>query len=141
MATGPHGARLSGAAPIVGAAAIMALQEVADRGEGRRRSIRHAGRLLDLLDELRVGLLTGGLPSATLADLARLAGEARDRVDSPELQQVLDEIDLRAQVELAKYEALRRSGSDAKSSLPARSKTVDRYPTLSILRPKTIPIG
>ncbi len=107
MATGPHGARLSGAAPIVGAAAIMALQEVADRGEGRRRSIRHAGRLLDLLDELRVGLLTGGLPSATLADLARLAGEARDRVDSPELQQVLDEIDLRAQVELAKYEALR----------------------------------
>lgn len=107
MAASPHGTRLSGAAPIVGAAAIMALQEVADRGEGRRRSIRQAGRLLDLLDELRVGLLTGGVSSETLADLSRLAGEARERVDSPELQQVLDEIDLRAQVELAKYEAIR----------------------------------
>lgn len=107
LSQGSRNPGVSGGAPIGGAAALMALQEVCDRGEGRRKAVRHGTRLLDLLDELRVGLLTGGLSSGTLNELSRLVGEAREQVDSPDLQQILDEIDLRAQVELAKHESLR----------------------------------
>lgn len=96
---------VSGAAPIAPMGALLALQEVADPTTGKRRARERGRRLLDVLDELRVGLLTGGIPRSVLGELARLVAEARDTIDDPALSAVLDDIDLRAQVELAKLQA------------------------------------
>ncbi|MFN4088613.1 MAG: flagellar assembly protein FliX [Alphaproteobacteria bacterium] len=100
----PSARSASGAMPVNPLGALLALQEVDDPLQGRRRARERGGRLLDMLDEVRTGLLTGAIPQAVLGELARLAGEARDSVDDPGLAAVLDEIDLRAQVELAKLQ-------------------------------------
>ena len=82
---------------------LFALQEVPeDALAGRRRAIRRGSDLLDRLDELRVALLSGRLSANQLHELTRLAATERTRVDDPLLSAVLEEIDLRAQVELAK---------------------------------------
>ena len=47
-------------------------------------------------------LLTGSLPRATLERLGARIEAKRHRVDDPGLIQILDEIELRAAVELAK---------------------------------------
>jgi len=60
--------------------------------------------LLDMLDQVRDGLLAGGIPRATLNRLANAVSKRQDGFADPKLQTVLDEIDLRARVELAKLE-------------------------------------
>lgn len=100
----------SGAAPLGGVGALLALQVVDPAAERRGRAIRRGGRLLDLLDEIRIGILSGALSPGTLAELAQTLGEARAEVDDPGLLGLLDEIELRAQVELAKHGALSASG-------------------------------
>ncbi len=70
------------------------------------RAKARAHSLLDHLDQIRVALLTGLLPAASLSGLVATAARARDEVRDPALAAVLDEVDLRAQVELAKLERL-----------------------------------
>lgn len=97
-----------GAAPVAPVDALLALQEVPDAAQGRRQAIARAENMLDILDDVRVALLEGRLPKARLMQLLRLVEQKRDSRTSfqdPRLQQVLDEIELRARVELAKYEA------------------------------------
>jgi len=61
--------------------------------------------LLDILDDIRLGLLGGGVPSGRLSALVQAVGRQRASVADARLSQLLDEIDLRAQVELAKLRA------------------------------------
>lgn len=91
-------------APSVSAlGGLLALQEVPDATqEGRRRSVARGDALLDGLDELRIGLLTGHVSRDKLTDMARLVRQARPMVDDLRLTELLDEIELRAAVELAK---------------------------------------
>ncbi|MFN8924872.1 MAG: flagellar assembly protein FliX, partial [Rhodospirillales bacterium] len=79
---------------------------VEDATQRSRRSRTRADALLDRLDEIRAALLSGILPRETLSTLADLIGSARDEVDDPGLRAILDEVDLRAQVELAKLDQL-----------------------------------
>jgi len=58
--------------------------------------------MLDRLDDIRLGLLTGTVSKERLSELSRLARVRRAEVDDPRLVEVLDEIELRAEVELAK---------------------------------------
>ncbi|ACI98796.1 flagellar assembly protein FliX [Rhodospirillum centenum] len=96
------------AAPVGGAQTaaavnpLFALQEVEDATTGRRKAKQRAETILDKLDELRLGLLSGTYPRERLLQLIQAVQEQRAQVDDPRLQQVLDEIDLRAQVEIAK---------------------------------------
>jgi hypothetical protein len=95
----------AGAAAAGGVSAVdslLALQEVEDATTRARRGRKRATDLLDKLDELRDGLLSGTLPEGKLHALRRLVQSRRDQIDDPQLAQILDEIDLRAQVELAK---------------------------------------
>lgn len=95
---------VSGGMPINTVGALLGLQEVDDPTTRRRRATRRASALLDSLEDIRIGLLQGGLPRGDVERLGRLVADARADVDDPELANLLDEIDLRAQVELAKLE-------------------------------------
>jgi len=85
---------------------LLSIQEMPDALAGRRRAVQRGSTLLDRLDDLRLALLSGVLPRERLAELARVAGTARDAVDDPRLVGVLDEIELRVRVELAKLDAV-----------------------------------
>lgn len=101
--TGPA-ASVSAARGVMGVEALLALQDVGGPLEGKRRAVRRAGRILDVLDDVRVGLLDGELSGADLDRLRRAVRDERDRTEDPALEAVLDEIELRAAVEMAKLE-------------------------------------
>lgn len=89
--------------------AILALQEVAGPLERRRRAVGRAGKILDVLEDLKVGLLSG---EASIDDLDRLRRAIRDErlgTDDEQLEGVLNEIETRAAVEIAKLESANRA--------------------------------
>ncbi|AUG52000.1 flagellar assembly protein FliX [Thalassospira marina] len=85
--------------------ALLALQQSGDALDSpRKRSVARAKTLLDQLDRVRNALLGGGLPASQLAQLVDVVGKQREEIDDPALAEVLDEIELRARVELAKLD-------------------------------------
>jgi hypothetical protein len=82
--------------------ALLMLQEVPPAAERRRRALKRGRSLLDLLEELRLSLLGGALPAALPGRLGALLAETRDATDDGGLDALLDAVDLRAAVELAK---------------------------------------
>lgn len=102
---GRPAARAAGAAaatPAQDIGSLLALQAVADPALGRRRQLRRGKTLLDTLDDLKTDLLLGEVSESKLDLLMALIGEARERGD-PGLDALLDDIELRARVELAKH--------------------------------------
>jgi hypothetical protein len=97
-------ARAGGVASVGGLDALIALQEVGGPLERRRRAVRRAGAILDVLDEVKLSLLDGGVPPAALDRLVRAVRLERGEADEPRLRDLLDEIETRAAVELAKLE-------------------------------------
>lgn len=97
---------VSHAAPVAPVDSLLSLQEVSDRREGKRKAIRRATSMLDVLEDLRMGLLMGRIPRPRLEQLITLVEKQRDHVHDPRLETVLDEIELRAKVELAKLQHL-----------------------------------
>jgi Class II flagellar assembly regulator len=95
---------LTGGGPIAAVETLLALQGIEDTPDQRSRGIAHADDLLHLLDEVRDGLLSGGIPRRTLSRMAHAIAKRRESFADEKLQSVLDEIDLRARVELAKLE-------------------------------------
>lgn len=89
---------------VADVSALMALQEIEGPLEKRRRAVRRGGGLLDRLDELKMALLSGESGGPALERLARVLREERPDDGDVELNALLDQIDLRAQVELAKAE-------------------------------------
>ena len=99
-------APVSGVSSIGGVGAIGAIigvQEVGDSTERAARGKKRATQLLESLDELRIGLLSGTLSKDQLMRLSMMVQNQRANVDDPRLAAILDDIDLRARVELAKY--------------------------------------
>lgn len=83
---------------------LLALQGAEDSTseEATRKAKKRAADLLDHLDRVRVGLLDGHMPESALQQLTQMIAGRRESVLDPKLAEILDEIDLRAQVELAK---------------------------------------
>jgi hypothetical protein len=102
-------AAASGVGAVMGVEALLALQDVETATERKRRSVNRAGRLLDELDGLKVALLGGDLDAGQLDRLARAVREQRAATEDPKLEAILDEIETRAAVELAKLEVARSS--------------------------------
>ena len=83
----------------------MAAQAVGDalQDDGRkRRAVARGNDILDKLEDLRAELLTNGVSKQKLIALAQELRERRDAGLDDELNAILDEIELRAEVELAK---------------------------------------
>ena len=86
--------------------ALIALQalDLDDETEAKRRrkAVARGQNLLDVLDELRIALLQGGVPAPLLHRLSQTLSEEMEALTDSQLHTLLQEIDLRAQVELAK---------------------------------------
>jgi len=89
-------------APVAGLDAILALQSVGDPLTARRKAVRRGSDLLDELDAMKADLLLGRIAPGRLDALSALVGSLRERSE-PGLDAVLDEIELRVAVELAKH--------------------------------------
>jgi hypothetical protein len=85
------------AASVQSVDAILALQSVGDFTEARKQATSRAHSLLDVLDELKLALLDGGLPKPKLES-------GRDETHDAGLEAALDEVETRAAVELAKFD-------------------------------------
>jgi hypothetical protein len=98
----------SGLRTVGGIDALIALQGVPgieDPAERRRGAVKRGRLALDALDELKVGLLGGTLMPATLTKLRSAAASLKDGSGEPGLDDVLGEIELRVEVEIAKMAA------------------------------------
>jgi hypothetical protein len=81
--------------------ALLLVQEV-DPRERRRRAVARSREALDLLDQVKVALLAGDSPGEALARLEQAAAALREPTGEPGLDAVVEAIDLRVAVELAK---------------------------------------
>lgn len=82
--------------------ALLAMQGIEDATERRKRSVAKGRTALDALDDLKIGLLAGSFDSRTVARLRTAAADLKASSGDPGLDQVLSEIELRVEVELAK---------------------------------------
>lgn len=89
-------------APAAGLDALLALQAVGSSTEGRRRAVRRGRALLDQLDAIKTDLLLGRVDEARLDALVTQLAGLREQSE-PGLDAVLDDIELRVRVELAKF--------------------------------------
>lgn len=90
------------ATSLAGLDALIALQAIdGDRPGRRRRAAKRGHDILDVLEEIKIGLLSGGIPGAALDRVAALLGSLEPSGDE-RLDGLIEDIALRAEVELAK---------------------------------------
>ena len=83
--------------------ALLALQGIEeDPVERRKRSVQRGKGALDVLDDLKLGLLSGNFNASTVSRLRDAAANLKSSSGDPGLDAVLSEIELRVEVELAK---------------------------------------
>ena len=84
--------------------ALLAVQGAEDpmAGASKKRMRKRANTILDELDKIRTAMLGGTLTVGHMIDIADVVASHREKIMDPVLTDIMDEIDLRAQVELAK---------------------------------------
>lgn len=86
---------------------FLFLQEVSDEEIARQKAFQQGKNMVAILEQLHRDLLLGTVPEATLRRLEGVVGRQRESFTDPRLQALLDDIELRAAVELAKLERAR----------------------------------
>jgi len=83
---------------------MLAAQGTEDPAQGaaRQRMRRRADTILNELEKMRGALLSGTLTVGHVIDIADVVAAHREKIVDPSLTAILDEVDLRAQIELAK---------------------------------------
>lgn len=101
---GGQGQHVSMALSVSSLSVVLAVQETPDaaKGKAKQRARDRGIKMLDFLEEIRLGLLMGAIPKDRLEQLAQMVRAKREQIDDPKLTAILDEIELRAAVELAK---------------------------------------
>lgn len=92
----------AGPRALSGIDALIALQGVDSATERRRGAVKRGRQALDVLDDLKIGLLAGSLDGVMVQRLRAAAAELKSGSGDVGLDQVLSEIELRVEVELAK---------------------------------------
>jgi hypothetical protein len=93
--------------------AVVALQGVGDATDGgaNAQARQWGNDTLDQLEQIQMGLLVGTIPKDRLIGLARMVSERRQFAVDQRLNDLLDDIDLRVRVEMAKFEPRRAAAS------------------------------
>jgi len=101
---GSEVAATSGVVGVTALSALLGAQEVDEDGEraSRRQLAQRGADLLDKLEEIRRDILAGAVPRERLENLAQSLRQRRVQVTDPRLMEIIDEIELRAAVEIAK---------------------------------------
>jgi hypothetical protein len=86
---------------------LLSVQEVSDATSEESRGLRRGYDLLDILDSIRLGLLTGSIPESQLQRLVQNLKQRREITLDPVLERTIREIEVRAAVELAKFDRIR----------------------------------
>jgi hypothetical protein len=87
--------------PVAPIDSLLAVQMV-DEHTPKKQAIDRGNRLLDYLDELRHDLLVGHVTAETANKLIKEIKDSRAAITDPELVSLIDDIELRAAVEMAK---------------------------------------
>lgn len=100
---GVRNAKVSSVFSAVPLDAMLALQGEIDQPVARRkRMVRRGLKMVDSLDQLKVSLLSGQNDARQLDDLATLLAEKREDDVPEQVAELLDAVDVRVAVELAK---------------------------------------
>ncbi len=83
---------------------LFMLQEINEDGRSKKKMISHGFDILAYLDKVRVDLLSGNMDIENLKNLESSIKNWRNKFDDPMLEEILNEIELRAVVELAKLQ-------------------------------------
>ena len=96
--------QVSGTAGIAVSEAIFAAQLVNDEEEKAKKKqvVKRGQSLLGKLEEIRDGLLLGYISRDKLIEISRFVKDRRTTSNDPQLEALIDEIELRVEVELAK---------------------------------------
>lgn len=89
---------------LTGTGSLLGFQEVDAEDFERRKAFKKGRLTLEALAQLRDALLMGSLPMTTIQKLEQVVAAERGTTTDPTLNAILDEIELRAAVELAKIE-------------------------------------
>lgn len=81
--------------------AVQATEDPTARAAKQRAKLR-SNTILGELEKLRMAMLNGSLTIGHMIDIADVVASHREKIADPALTAIMDEIDLRAQVELAK---------------------------------------
>lgn len=94
--------------------ALLAIQGAEDptARAAKKRMRERSNTILHELDKIRLAMLGGTLTVGHMIDVADVVASHREKIMDPAMTAIMDEIDLRAQVELAKM----RMALDAQNS-------------------------
>ena len=81
---------------------LMALQGIESPTERKKRAVAKGRRALDVLDDLKLGMLDGSIDGSTISRLKVVADGLSEGTGDPGLDAVMGEIELRVAVEIAK---------------------------------------
>lgn len=95
-------------APVGNLESLLAAQEMPEETLRRQTLIRQGHDMIESLESLRQSLLTGRIPPAVLSELSGRLAVQRQSVTDPKLIGIIEDIELRVAVELAKLEEARR---------------------------------
>lgn len=96
--------QLSDVAAASAVSNMLSLQEISDEDVRRKKLVQQGKNMLDVLENLRQQLLIGHISAHTLQDLNRQLSIKKQSISDPRLMEVLEDIELRVAVELAKLE-------------------------------------
>ena len=90
-------------APVNSILSVQEVGEGASRDQQRQQLVQWGENVLDHLEKIRHDLLNGAIPLDRLRGLARALRDRRANISDPDLLSLINEIELRAEVEIAKY--------------------------------------
>jgi len=99
-------AGLGAASSLTAVDSLLALQETGgleDATSSPRRAMARGEQMLDILDDIKLSILSGQVPEVKLTRLLHVVEGQQSQVRDPALADILDHIELRARVELAKF--------------------------------------
>jgi len=96
----------SGTSPLTSVNSLLSLQEMPTGSEGKSKGLARAEELLEHLELIRHGLLAGQIPQRRLKDVVKIVSREKELSHDSALNEILNDVELRVKVELAKLEML-----------------------------------